>query len=211
MVSFMAKISCMCSNTLRWLQIIPWVIRFRGKVVPEVARVVLRNKKRRTAALQFPLLHYQRLSNAQVLFPRFRNRLWPALPVSEEPARTAGATNTMLQHQSHSRSHSVCSLGFGTPPLRLFFIPWVNSFFLSTATFRLWIFSSICVHGLYFAVSVGPVDTPTPNSSEGELYWCIWLWCKGQVSHEGARGQRGTREGMWIWRVKILLKHSKTT
>lgn len=103
MVNLTAKISCM---TLIWLQVITWVIGFWGKVVPEVARVVLRNKKRRTAALLFPLLHYQLLSNAQVLFPRFRNRLWPALPLSEESARTAGATNTMLQHQSHSWSHS---------------------------------------------------------------------------------------------------------
>lgn len=189
----------MCNNTLRWLQIITWVIRFRAKVVPEVAWVVLRNKKRRTAALLFPLLHYQRLSNAQVLFPRFRNRLWPALPLSEESARTAGATNTMLQHQSHSRSHST--------KVRLFTRVWDTTsliifhsvgkvLFLSTATFRLWIFSSICVQGLYFAVSVGPVDTPTLNSSEGEFYWCIWLWCKGQVSHEGTGGQRGIQEGM---------------
>lgn len=54
---------------------------------------------------------------------------------------------------------------------------------LQMAAFRatMWLFSGIWGRSLNFAPSVGPDYTPPLNSSEGEVYWCIWLWCKGQL------------------------------
>lgn len=77
---------------------------------------------------------------------------------------------------------------------------------LQMAAFRatMWLFSAIWGRSLNFAPSVGPDYTPPLNSSEGEVYWCIWLWCKGQLSHEGRAGQRGTRGGTWMNGAKIL-------
>lgn len=58
-----------------------------------------------------------------------------------------------------------------------------------------------------FAPSVAPDYAPTLKSSEFEVYWCIWLWCKGHVSHDGPAGQQGAREGTWLVGAKILNEH----
>lgn len=169
-------------------------IRFRRKVMPGVVRVVLRNKKRRTAALLFPRLWYQPPSGGRVLpLPKVQEPAATSLAESEAAARTAGATGMAQPHQLTFAAGSAKGLfvyqrlGCRPLPAPLHAVGGGRGPFLSMAASPLWLFSGIWGQRLYFTPSVGPVD-----SSEGEFY--CWSWCKGQVSR-GRCGSMGNTRG----------------
>lgn len=86
----------------------------------------------------------------------------------------------------------------------LYFLPTNSDLQMAAFWETMWLFNSIQGQRLNFAPSFGPDYTPTPNSSEGLVYWCIWLWCKGQVSHDRPAGQWRTWAQTWLNRTKII-------
>lgn len=166
-------------------------IRFRRKVMPAVVRVVLRNKKLRTASLLFPRLWYQPPSGRRVLpLPKVQEPAATRLAEPRAAARTAGATRhgatAPVNIHAWFSWRPVCLLKVGMPPspAPLHTVgsgqgPFFVNGRLSTLTFQ---------RHLRAAAIFYPLSWPCRLFRGWILLLCGWSWCKGQVS----RGRCGS-------------------